>query len=474
MIARRELTSQGAKARRELIEAMIQNHALAHLGLTGYGPEYAMYQAVLARQGLHRGDRDGRHGFHPPRQNSSWVGAWKLIATVIQEARDRPVLASEVWAELMAPPIGLKEGVVPVLFTAALTFWSEEVAIYQDGTYQPQFDGALVERLVKTPDRFSIKSFGLPGARLEVLKAVADSLAIRVNPSRGRRNTTVLSVIAPLMTRVRALPSYAQRTLRVSDGAKALREALMTSREPDRLLFDDLPRACGLEPFRPRSVTSVAGARSFADKLRQLLEELEGAYGLLIDEIAAALIEEFDVPDRLEIREHLRHRASCLVGRVIDPTMRSFLTTAADEALDNRDWLEAIARNVSGRLIKEWRDDELALFRLNLHELASAFARLESLHFEHRANRHDGFDAHRVTITSSSGVETSRVVWMDGNLEAALAPVVDSAIRSAEQRVGSNARATLLALLTKRLYVNYEDHGQVALPGVQEMEAKGV
>ena len=59
MLNRSELTSQGAKARRILLEAMIECSTEYRLGFKGYGPEVAMYEAALKHAGLHRPSREG-------------------------------------------------------------------------------------------------------------------------------------------------------------------------------------------------------------------------------------------------------------------------------------------------------------------------------------------------------------------------------------------------------------------------------
>ena len=41
MVARRDLTSQGARARRELLTAMVQSSEKERCGIEGYGPERA-------------------------------------------------------------------------------------------------------------------------------------------------------------------------------------------------------------------------------------------------------------------------------------------------------------------------------------------------------------------------------------------------------------------------------------------------
>ncbi|MEB3231966.1 MAG: hypothetical protein VKJ64_13225, partial [Leptolyngbyaceae bacterium] len=84
LINRRELTSQGAKARRELLEAMLEQGDRERLGFTGYGPEVAMYYSVLEASGIHRVE-DDHWGFYPPPVTQTQTGpvnlttAWEAI-----------------------------------------------------------------------------------------------------------------------------------------------------------------------------------------------------------------------------------------------------------------------------------------------------------------------------------------------------------------------------------------------------------
>ena len=74
MLNRSELSSQGAKARRLLLEAMIDRgeDEGADLGFEGHGPEMAMYRAFLARTGLHRAAARAATaaGFGPPKDDT--------------------------------------------------------------------------------------------------------------------------------------------------------------------------------------------------------------------------------------------------------------------------------------------------------------------------------------------------------------------------------------------------------------------
>jgi hypothetical protein len=56
LINRRALSSQGAAARRNLLEGMLQRADKANLGIDGYPPERSMYESLLKASGLHRQD----------------------------------------------------------------------------------------------------------------------------------------------------------------------------------------------------------------------------------------------------------------------------------------------------------------------------------------------------------------------------------------------------------------------------------
>lgn len=457
MIARRELTSQGAKARRELLTAMITKTHVERLGLSGYGPERAMYEAILHWPGLHREAGEGFWAFQTPLKGSSWQGAWTVLERLVLASKERPVSAREVWNALASPPVGLKDGVIVVVFTAALLHWADEVAIYQDGTYQPVLDAALVERLLKTPERFSIKAFGLAGVRGAVLNEVGATFGITGRVSTRRRNSTVLTIMSPLLTRLRALPAYSQRTKHISPSAASVRQALASAREPDQLLFVDLPVACEVAPFEADRPANDQRAKEFASRLWAAAAELESAYPNLLAKINDGLVREFGVPATVSLRQGLRGRAALLVDAVLDPKLRSPLQMACNESLEDQEWLEAMAMTIGDKPPQDWRDEDLDNFGHSLRAVATSFARVEALHFDRRAVGHEGFDARRVTVTSPDGTEVSRVVYVNDQAEDAVEAVVDSAVSELEAWLGEEAGPALIAVLARRMYQSVAD-----------------
>ena len=190
MLNRSELTSQGAKARRMLLEAMIERGSEPDLGFEGYGPEVAMYRAFVERTGLHRSARrDDTLDFRKP-TDKSLKPAWRVVRQAFQRAKARRLNLRDLYGELMSPPIGMKAGVIPVFLTAALLVYRDEIAIYEHGTFKPVLSADLSERMVRNPGHFEIKHFAnTTGARAEVVAALAEAPRCRrgIAPSSCRQ-----------------------------------------------------------------------------------------------------------------------------------------------------------------------------------------------------------------------------------------------------------------------------------------------
>ncbi len=456
MIGRSDLSSQGAKARRELIEAMLARPTEERLGIDGFGPERAIYEATLHKTGIHRRNSGGGWRFGPPSSRDSLSSVWRTMSEAVDRSHADAVSVRNVYDALMQAPIGLKEGPIPLLLVAFLQCRHEDVAIYQDGTYQPVLTADLVERLIKTPERFALKRFDLRGSRQGVLEAIA--IAVGRDEALRPRNASVLAVAAPLLSLLRRLPQYTLRASKgLSETARAVRTALLEAREPDELLFRDLPRSCGGTPFSPGRRPSDARAAEYADQLAAAIAELSSAFNSLRGFVRGELSGHLSLPSTMpDLRLDLRARARRLEGQVIDPSLRSFLFTAADDHLDDEDWLEAIGLAVSDRPPASWRDEDVSKFVARLGEIAGLLGRVEALHFDALASGGEGFLARRVSVTAPDGQERRTVVWVDETKLGELAALADRVREEARHLLGGQGEEALLAVLSERVLGPFE------------------
>ncbi|MGY2702559.1 hypothetical protein [Nocardioides sp. HB32] len=478
MLGRRELTSQGAKARRELIEAMIEHPNEDRLGIQGYGPDRAMYEAVLKHTGLHIQDGD-TWTFRGPKA-SNLVSVWGAIEGFVNAASEKPATVDRLYDRLMAPPIGLKEGPIPVLLVAYLLQRTDDVAIYEDGTFQPNLTADLIERLVKAPRRFALKSFGIGGSRVKILAEISKATAslgvggLKPLSQDRLRNETVLAVAAPLLNLVRRMPTYTRQTSLLTERTLAVRNALREAREPDRLLLVDLPAACG---FEGPAWTSPGHAtiQQFGEVLRAALDELSGAYEAQLYEIRDLLATALGLPaDVATIREWITPRAADLEGKVLDEKLRAFVFNLGNDSSDPQSWLEGIGMVVTNKSVERWLDEDRAAFRSILAERVAAFLRVQALHFEAKSRSlAEPFTARKLTFTTPEGTEQSRVIYYDDGAAESLQSLVDDVLTSAEELVGGpHGREALTALLVERM-VRPTIHQEIGLePGAEKAQIR--
>ena len=447
MLNRTVVTSQGAKARRMLLEAMIEFGDQIDLGLEGHGPEVAMHRAFLKETGMHgRDQRNEVMVFRSP-TDKKLRPAWDLLESEFDRARTRRINLADIYAALLSPPIGMKAGVIPVFVTVGLLASSNEVAIYEHGTFRPLLTDDLSERMVRNPKHFDIKHFAnTSGARRQVIDALASRLEVRPR-FRKHRVSNVLAVVGELVSQVRQLDNYTRRTRNLSDTAVAFREVLSTAVEPDELLFAAIPEALGYHPV-PAEIKTYSKANEYADAVAGALEELTGSYQRLVDEMLEELFSVSGETSRFTIAE----QAAALDGEVLDPTVRAFVLALANDGIDSDiDWIQTIATVVAKKAPAEWTDADRDRFCQELSYQVASFQRLVALHADRRAA--GVADAVRLTVTRADGTEYVRLVGVDQNQRDACEGALDAALVRLTDLTGSPARAqqTLLALLGERL-----------------------
>ena len=196
LINRDELTSQGARAQRELISALLSNSSLPRLAIEGYGPEYSMYASLFESTGIHREQKG--HWIVAPPQGAELETVWRAIEEFCTSATSHPRPLSELYRRLELPPYGVKKGVIPVMLAAVLLHHADDISVYQEGSFLPILRPAHFELLVKHPANFSVKHFELRGVRWEVFRDLESFLREGgARRPRNVRNATLLTVVRP-------------------------------------------------------------------------------------------------------------------------------------------------------------------------------------------------------------------------------------------------------------------------------------
>ena len=201
LLNRRSLSTSAARARRNLIEAMILHGDISQLGFEGNPPEVSMYRSLLKEHGFHR-RRNGKWGFGTRR--GMLQPLWKEIDRFLHDTEASRQPLTELYAQLRRPPFGLKDGPLPIIVVAALLARNDDVAIYERGSFVPALTPSHAERLLRSPDGFEIRQSRVGGSRRYVIERLA-SLAHLA----GNGEASLLRVVRGLVRFVTSLTPYA-------------------------------------------------------------------------------------------------------------------------------------------------------------------------------------------------------------------------------------------------------------------------
>ena len=380
LINRRKISGAVTTARKKLIQAMLEKGDQENLGITGYPAEMSIYRSLLWRTGIHRAV-SGVWGFHRPKPNdkSKIVHTWNAIETFLEGCENERQPVVHLYENLMAPPLGVRNGPLPILLCAAMHHYKTEIALYENGSFIANWSMPVFERFLKAPQQFELKRFRVTGTRSELFSQFSEVF----NQPTETQKPDLLTVVTPLMRAIAQLPKYTLTTQELSDTAKNLRKVVLNAREPDELLFKQLPEAFGYPAFGEKAATDAKAISEFFRALRDALSALEQAYDILLNSVEQLLAEAFGLKPTAEtLRVELVKRAEPLLAVTIEMDLKGFLIQVCSAGHDFSSWLEAIATYLVKKPPSAWIEADKAQFEINLSQIARKFRHFEAVSYE--------------------------------------------------------------------------------------------
>lgn len=436
LINRNVLSSAAASARMRLIEGMFESSGRALLGIDDRKapPERSMYLSVLQKGGLHVPKGEGYVLQTPPVSKDPLHLRDSLleILRLVHEGRGCRVPIADILARLSGRPFGVRHGLAPILLALVIKEHGHELALYENGTFLPKFGAMEFLRLTKAPQTFDIQHCSVEGVRADVFVRLAGLFAQGI---KGRK-PVLLDVVTQLCQFAAKLPEYTRKAKALSPTTVAVREALLSAREPASLLFAELPHACGLPSFGIDRAHDSA-IDDFISRLTDSVSELQNSYGDLIQRIVRATSEAIGQDPKHFSRVALASRAARVSLAAREPRLRAFALRLRDPALHDEAWAESLASFVVAKPPSRWLPGDEVRFTEEIGALAEVFARVESTIFSSSEERPDG-DAIRLNLTRGDGRDLVRVlhpVTLDEGDQAAMQALTKRLPQGETQRI---------------------------------------
>ena len=453
LINRRKISGAATTARKKLIQAMLENGDRKDLRIIGFPPQMSIYRSLLWDTEIHR-EVEGVWGFYPPKTDDKnrIAYTWNAIEAFLEasEGDRQPIV--KLYEHLMAPPLGVRSGPLPILLCAVMHHYKTEIALYENGSFIADWSMPVFERLLKAPHHFELKRFQIAGIRADLFAQLLQML----NQPIETEKPDLLTVVTPLMRFIAQLPKYTLGTQELSDAAKNLRKVVQNAREPDELLFKELPETLGFSPFSAETATNAKTISDFFTTLQEALSDLEQAYELLLNSIEQLLVEAFNLtPKKEELRTELANRAEPLFAVTIEMHLKGFLIQVCSGGHDFTSWIEAIATYLVKKPPASWVDLDKAQFESNLSQLARKFRHFEAVSYDKQKHTESpAGEPIRVGITRPNHPEQEQVVTLPSTAEEQ-ANEIECEIEQVFDRFdidgNSEFRLAVLARITQKL-----------------------
>lgn len=430
-----EPTSNAVSARTKLMKRMAMRASEADLGFEGknYPAERGLYISLLQETGLHI---DGE--YRAPNQGDKLHPLWREADTMLANAEHGIVTADEIIERWGEDPIGLKAGLGPVFIAAYILSRRARVAVYGEDVFQSNFNELCVEFLARNAKDIGLRRVEMEGFIGETLEELGSLLKLK-------EAAEPLLVAQTIIGEFDALVPWTTRTQSLSPQTLQVREILKRANDPNKLLFDDLPRLTEPLPdghFDPKATALL---------LRDALAEMRAAYPKVLDELKGLMLRELDVRGEAEEAfQDLRERADNIRQIGGDLRLEAFVGRLT-QFHGTREDMEGVASIAANKLPRDWNDGDRERAAVGIVELSASFLRTETM--ARVKGRKDRRHALAVVVGKDSAphslFQEFEIADIDRHDVQKLASVVDKVLREADQQRRDIILAALVEVTSK-------------------------
>ncbi|NYZ14807.1 hypothetical protein HL658_19850 [Azospirillum sp. RWY-5-1] len=259
-VVRRKLSRPMVNARKRLLLCVLERDGEPHLGCEfgGGTPDIAMYRTVLYRTGLYREEQpDGTWGWAPhfDLKDAGLRAVWMEIQRFFQTPGLKPF--GDLVTAMLAPPFGLRQGLLPILTAAGLKAFGRAVAIRRDGAWLKDVLASEVEEMCSRPQAFEVEVFDLSGGIADYLRGLAEEFGAPAPEEADLLRHAQDALHAWKVQR----PEGALTTRHPDQTVRLFQQALAPGHDPVEVIFRRLPKVARADGPGPETLDMVRRCR---------------------------------------------------------------------------------------------------------------------------------------------------------------------------------------------------------------------
>lgn len=421
LINRERPSAQAAAARNKLVSAMLNNIEKEELEIDKFPAEKGIYKSFLYATGLHQLGEDDKWELVPPKKDNPYnlYPVWTFIEKFLESTQRHSKSFSNLDETLMAPPYGIKAGILPLLYFTVFLCKQNDLAFYENGVYIPYITDLHIERFMKRPDFFSVQLIKISGIRASLFNIYAKVLY----GDNHDKKIDLLNIARPLAKFITDLDDYTKQTNRLSDSSKKAIKAFDLANSPADLLFNKLPGACSFPEIDPDE-TDKNKIEGFTNALINVIKELRDAYKIMLEEFANLISESLlpDVNKTIEmsyLRNKIQSRYEGLVEFTVDiKGLRPFIGYITEKESDDTVWFNRLLLFLGEKAPNRWSDIDRDNAILRLTEFSKKLLDLNIIqghYIKNKSKYNDSFEIIRLRTMRYGKSDNDEVITIDSS-----------------------------------------------------------
>ena len=437
-------SSNAIAAQNALLRRMALNEGEERLGIKGFPAEGGLFASLLEDTGIYRNTLGGWKFVTPglERDDYNLLPIWEAATQLLENNSHRTVSVEEIFDLWREPPFGVKDGLLPVLAVAFALSKSHSLAFYRQGVFQVRLTDLDTDYLAKDPSDIQLRWMDMSNVSRQLLANMA-GIVRDLDEDNKLPNLEPIDVARGLVAICYGLPPWVGRTQRLSGVAKQVRHLFKLAKDPNQLIFDDIPRVLNGRS-KPQDENEIA---QVSVNLGEALTELRQAYPFMLHRLRELLLLELQVPNASStMLADLRSRAENILGVGGDHRLEAFIIRLS-RFDGSHEAVESLASMATNKPLQNWVDSDVDRAALELADLAQWFLRVEALaRVKGRAiKRH----AMAVIVGLDGRPTPLHEEFEIGNIERAEVDILVERLDRSLQEHGKDRRNVILAALAE-------------------------
>ena len=362
LIVRHKPSAVVVNARKKLLLGILERSGQKNLGIEGNFPDSSMFRTVLLHPGLYDQDDNGKWRYAMPEDvtDKGLKAVWGKIRAFLTEPSPSPKNIKAFFEMLIAPPFGLREGVLPILLAAGLKAFPSALSLMKEGEYVADVLPSEIEQLCREPDRYHLIVLDLGDSKRQYLEGFYRCFA-------GKQiddvpdGDLIRQCFDALSAWKSQLPPAALTTKRLSEHTRRFQEMVQRSIDPVRLLFERIPQALlGYSLREPEELLIVV------QRCKRELDDVVNHFRLhAVTSLRRAIAVGVHGKDG-NIREVADRWAACFpadfVKRLTDGVAKGLLARMRMSYDTDTLFIDSLASLLVGKSTSRWDDSNVAAF----------------------------------------------------------------------------------------------------------------